>query len=69
MTMLTVVDHEAKSPEFSHLNLGVDEYQFTTKLHLALQSSGHLLTRDQVKACLLIVNAGFSPPPIQPQQV
>lgn len=54
--------------EFPHLKLGIDEGKFVTRLWQSMQASGHLLTRDQVKACVQLVDNSFAPPPPQPQQ-
>lgn len=54
-----------KPSEFPHIRLAVDEEAFVTALWKALQSGGHLMTREQVKASVAIADRAFAPPPPQ----
>lgn len=58
-----------KPAEFPYLGLAVDEDKFITRLWQSFQSSGHLMTRDQIQAVVAIVDKSFAPPIPQPQSV
>lgn len=58
------------APQFPHLATALSNEQlFLTRLWQALQSSGHLMTLDQTRAVVQIVDASFASKPVAAQSV